>query len=113
LISTNPQEFSKLGTLNGSRSGEALPMLGSSLVPDPQFQDQLDIARVMSVTKITALLREALGSLLLQFFYGLFYGRAKFCCKSAQFCATHCESGMTNYLASATICKAVKRYAIR
>jgi hypothetical protein len=27
-------------------------------------------------------------------FYGLFYGREKFCCKSAQFCATRCESEM-------------------
>ena len=28
------------------------------------------------------------------FFYGLFYGRAKFCCKSAQFCATRCKYGI-------------------
>jgi hypothetical protein len=25
-------------------------------------------------------------------FYGLFYGRAKICCKTAQLCATPCES---------------------
>ena len=25
------------------------------------------------------------------FFYGLFYGRAKFRCKTAQFCATRCK----------------------
>jgi hypothetical protein len=27
-------------------------------------------------------------------FYGLFYGRMKFCCKTAQFCATLRESEM-------------------
>jgi len=48
-----------------------------------------------------------------EIFYGPFYGRARFWCKSAQFCATHCESGIRNDLASATICKAVKRCAIR
>src|SRR5262245_36847131 len=48
-----------------------------------------------------------------EIFYGLFYGRAKFCCKTMQFCATRRESEITNYLASATIRKAVKRCAIR
>jgi hypothetical protein len=48
-----------------------------------------------------------------EIFYGLFYGRARFCRKTAQLCATHCETEITNDLASATICKAVKRGAIR
>jgi len=30
-----------------------------------------------------------------EFFYGLFYGRENFGCKTAQFCATRCESEMT------------------
>src|SRR5262249_45103096 len=46
-------------------------------------------------------------------FHGPFYGRRKFGCKATQFYATHCESEMTNYLASATICKAVKSCVIR
>jgi len=48
-----------------------------------------------------------------EIFYGPFYGRAKFWCKTVQFCGTRCESKITNYPASATICKAVKRWAIR
>ncbi|PYK11527.1 MAG: hypothetical protein DME65_07020 [Verrucomicrobia bacterium] len=48
-----------------------------------------------------------------EIFYRPFYGRARFSCKTAQFCATHCESKITNYLASATTCKAVNRCAIR
>jgi hypothetical protein len=27
-----------------------------------------------------------------EIFYGPFYGRARFCCETAQLCATHCES---------------------
>jgi len=48
-----------------------------------------------------------------EIFYGPFYGRARFWSKTAQLCATHCESEITKYPASATICKAVKRCAIR
>jgi len=42
-----------------------------------------------------------------------FYGRENCDCKNAQFCATHCESKITNYLASETLCKVVKRSATR
>src|SRR5262249_36205674 len=48
-----------------------------------------------------------------EIFYGPFYGRAKFGCKTVQLCATHCESEIANCLASATICKSVKRCATR
>jgi len=48
-----------------------------------------------------------------EIFYGPFYGRAKFWCKTAQLCATRRESKITNYPASATICKAVKRCSTR
>jgi len=40
-----------------------------------------------------------------EIFYGPFYGRARFYSKIAQLCATHCESGMTNYLESARYAK--------
>src|SRR4026209_738156 len=46
-------------------------------------------------------------------FYGPFYGRARFRCKTVQLCGTHRESEIANYPASATICKAVKRCATR
>jgi len=48
-----------------------------------------------------------------EIFYGPFYGRARFWCKTMQFSATRRESEITNHLASATICKAVKRCATR
>ena len=47
------------------------------------------------------------------FFTVAFYGVKSFGCKTTRFCATHCESGMTNYLAVATLCKAVKKCAVR
>jgi hypothetical protein len=46
-----------------------------------------------------------------EFFTVAFYGLKSFGCKTARFCATHCESGMTNYLAEATVCNTVKTSA--
>ena len=44
-------------------------------------------------------------------FYGLFYGRAKFCCKTAQLDATRRESDFPKCLASARVRKLVKTCA--